>query len=94
MRTSRMTVLVTAEEKSGIESDAERLGVSSGEYIRLAVSNFEKPAATEEAELAALVAEANTAIPQMRASIERITNRLDAMAEKDEAFLKKMGIVR
>ena len=42
MRTARTTVLMSPEEKAALEKRAASRGVSSGEYIRLAVDNFEK----------------------------------------------------
>ena len=91
MRNARMTVLMTNGEKAEIESDAERLGVSSGEYIRLAVSNFEKPTAAEEAELAALVVEVNKAIPKMEASLDEISRKLRETHAEVDKMLRQMG---
>ena len=91
MRNARMTVLMTTDEKAEIESDAERLGVSSGEYIRLAVSNFEKPTAAEEAELAALVFEVNKAIPKMEASLDEISRKLRETHAEVDKMLRQMG---
>jgi uncharacterized coiled-coil protein SlyX len=92
MRTARMTVLMTDAEKAEIEADAARLGVSSGEYVRLAVDNFEMPTAAEEAELAALVAEVNIAIPKMRASLDRMCTRMEVLHEEMDSFLREKGI--
>ena len=91
MRNSRVTVLMTSDEKAEIESDAERLGVSSGEYIRLAVSNFEKPTVAEEAELAALVFEVNKAIPKMEASLDEISRKLRETHAEVDKMLRQMG---
>ena len=92
MRNARVTVLMKPEEKKALEQRAERLGVSSGEYIRLAVDNYENISAGEEAELAALVAEANAAIPKMAESVNRISQRMQAMHEETDAFLREMGV--
>lgn len=92
MRTERVTVLMKPEEKASIEAKAAERGVSSGEYIRLAVDNFEKISAEEEAELAALVAEANAAIPKMQASLDRSIATLDATHKKVDAFLREAGV--
>jgi hypothetical protein len=92
MQTSRLTVLMTPDRKSDIEARASKMGVSSGEYIRLAVDNFEDVSAEQEAELAALVAQANLAIPKMRASLERSSATLAALHEEMDAFLREKGI--
>ncbi len=42
MQNARMTVLMTPDRKAAIERKAAELGVSSGEYIRVAVDNYEK----------------------------------------------------
>lgn len=92
MRTARVTVLMSSDEKADVEANAARLGISSGEYIRLAVDNFDKPTDAEEAELAALVAEANVAIPKMRASIDRMSQRAAALHVEIDAFLREQGV--
>jgi uncharacterized coiled-coil protein SlyX len=92
MHTARLTVLMPPERKAKIERDAAEMGVSSGEYMRLAVDNIEKLSAEEEAELAALVAEANVAIPKMAETMDRISQRLQVMHEETDAFLRKMGV--
>jgi hypothetical protein len=89
MRNSRLTVLLRADEKAAWEARAARRGVSSSEFVRQIVNDDERVSAEEEAELALLVREANEAIPKMSASIERITQRLEAMARKNEAFFRK-----
>ena len=92
MRTERVTVLMKPEEKAAIEAKAAERGVSSGEYIRLAVDNFDRISAEEEAELAALVAEANDAIPKMQASLDRSIATLDATHKKVDTFLREVGV--
>lgn len=92
MQTERVTFLASAAEKTRLFRKAKTLGVSSSEVVRRALDRDD--ADTDEAELAALVAEANTAIPKIAASIARISDRLDAMTRKNDAFLETMGIVR
>lgn len=92
MRNARVTVLMKPEEKRALEERAARRGVSSGEYMRLAVDNFEKLSDAEEAELAALVAEANAAIPRMREALDRSIARLDATHRKVDALLREAGL--
>lgn len=92
MRTARVTILMSDNEKAEVEANAARLGISSGEYIRLAVDNFDKPTAAEEAELAALVAEANQAIPKMRESLDRMSRTAEALHQEMDAFLREKGV--
>ena len=92
MRTARVTVLMKPEEKAEMEANAARLGISSGEYVRLAVDNFDKPTAAEEAELAALVEEANKAIPKMAASLDRMSRTLRETHDEVDRTLRAAGI--
>ena len=92
MKTARTTVLMTPEEKAALEKRAASLGVSSGEYIRLAVDNYEKISPEEEAELGALVKEINTAIPKMRASLDRMSKTLRKTLKENDAFFRERGI--
>lgn len=91
MQTSRLTVLMTPDRKSDIEQRASKMGVSSGEYIRLAVDNYEEVSAEQEAELAALVAQVNAAIPKMRASLQRSSAVLKETHAEMDAFLREAG---
>lgn len=92
MRTARTTVLMTPEEKAALEKRAANRGVSSGEYIRLAVDNFEKVSDDEEAELAALVQELAAAGPKIRASLERSTRRINQTVKELDAMLRDAGL--
>lgn len=93
MQTERVTFLASAAEKERLFGRAKRLGVSSSEVVRRAL-NRDDSDTNDEAELAVLVAEANAAIPKIAASIERISDRLEAMTRKNEEFLEKMGLAR
>jgi hypothetical protein len=68
------------------------MGVSSGEYIRLAVDNFEKISPEQEAELAALVEEANKAIPEMAAMLDKMSADLRDTHEEVDRMLREAGI--
>jgi hypothetical protein len=92
MRTARTTVLMTPDEKAALEKRAAKLGVSSGEYIRLAVDNYENISEEEEAQLAALVGEVNAAIPKMHASLDHSIKTLQDLHEEMDAFLREKGI--
>jgi hypothetical protein len=92
MRSARVTVLMKPEEKKELEAKAKRRGVSSGEYLRLAVDNFEKVSDEDEAELAALVEEVNNAVPKMKASLERTSKSVRKLLRENEAFFRERGI--
>jgi hypothetical protein len=92
MRTARTTVLMTPAEKAALDKRAATLGVSSGEYIRLAVDNYERLSEDEEAQLAALVTEVNAAIPKMHASLDHSIQTLETLHEEMDAFLREKGI--
>lgn len=92
MRSERVTVLMKPEEKKALEARAAKRGVSSGEYLRLAVDNFEKISDEEEAELDALVEEVNRAIPEMKASLDRSSKTLRKLLRENDAFFKARGI--
>ncbi len=92
MRSERVTVLMKPEEKAALEARAAKRGVSSGEYLRLAVDNFEKIPEEQEAELAALVAEVNQVVPKIRDSLDRSSERLEATHRKVDMLLREMGI--
>jgi len=92
MRSERVTVLMKPAEKAALEAKAAKRGVSSGEYLRLAVDNFDKLSDDQEAELAALAAELNAALPKMKASLDRSCKVLEDLHRENEAFFKKRGI--
>lgn len=90
MQTARMTVLMTPDRKAAIEQRAAQLGVSSGEFIRLAVDNY-SPSDAEEAERAALIEEIDRAVPKMVASLERSADRLEQAHRKIDGLLREWG---
>ncbi|WP_375271549.1 hypothetical protein [Sphingomonas sp.] len=97
MQTERVTFLTTPDHKAALDAFAASNGKSVGHVVREATSHYiaQAPAGDddgEEAELAALVAEANAAIPQMRASIDRMIETLDASHRKVDAFLREAGV--
>ena len=89
-QSARVTVLMTPDKKVEIEVEAARLGVSSGEYIRLAVDKFD--AAEEEELLRAVVDEANAVIPRMIASLDHSTASLEAAHQEVDKMLRKLGV--
>ena len=92
MQNARVTFLTTPDRKAAIVAKAASLGVSSGEYIRLAVDNFDRISAKEEVELAALAAELNAAVPAMRASLNRSNLVLEDLHAEMNQFFQDRGI--
>lgn len=92
MRSARVTVLMKPEEKAALEAKAARRGVSSGEYLRLAVDNFEKVSSEHELELDELVKELRAAVPRMKASLESSCRTLQDLHAENEAFFRDRGI--
>jgi len=92
MRNARVTVLMKPEEKAALEKKAADRGVSSGEYLRLAVDNFDKLSDEQEAELAALADELKVALPKMKASLIQSCKVLEDLHRENDEFFKSRGI--
>lgn len=89
MQTARVTVLMTPERKAAMEVSASGLGVSTGEYIRLAVDNY--TVRDDEEQLALLVAELTAALPAMSSALDRSAASLDAAHSKVDQVLRAIG---
>jgi signal transduction protein with GAF and PtsI domain len=93
MQTERVTFLTTPDHKAALDAFARESGMSVGHVVREASSQYiARPTPSEEAELAALVEQANEAIPKMAASIDRMIARLDESHRATDAFLREMGV--
>lgn len=95
MHTERVTFLATPALKATLAARAAAGGVSIGEYIRRKVEDEDEDdqvEAGEEAALALLVAQANEAIPQMAASLERMIVTLDEAHAAVDRQLREAGI--
>jgi len=91
MQSERVTFLTTPEGKAAIAARAARRGVSTGEFIRLAVENLPDDTAGEE-ELAALVNELVKSVPNIRASLERSTQKIESSITDVDQMLRQAGI--
>ena len=95
MQTERVTFLTTPDHKAALDAFAASNGKSVGHVVREAtVQYLARPETVEDAELAAIVAEANEAIPKMAASIDHMIATLDASHSRVDAFLREMGVRR
>lgn len=92
MRTARVTFLTTPNGKAELEAKAANLGVSSSEFVRLAVDNFDNQSAAEEAGIAALVEEVNRAVPKMAASLDSMSRTLRETHDEVDRTLRAAGI--
>lgn len=80
MRTERVTFLTSREHKEELDAFAASRGESVGNVVREATAQYiGQPTAEEEAELAALVAQVNKAIPEMNASIDSMIKSVRGM---------------
>ncbi|CAN5222739.1 hypothetical protein BH10PSE12_BH10PSE12_21600 [soil metagenome] len=91
MRTARLTVLLPPDRKIEIEQKAATMGISTGELVRRAVDDYEQMTREEEAELAALVAEANKAIPAMAASLDSMIATLSKASDEVRETLASLS---
>lgn len=92
MRTNRLTVLLSEDERANVDSKASRMGLSSSEYVRLAVTNFDGPTAEEEAELSALLDQVNAAVPRMQEQLTQMSETIRRLHEENDAFFREKGI--
>jgi hypothetical protein len=79
MKTERMTILVTPEQKAAIMQRAKTLHLSAGEVVRRAVENY-RPISEEEVVLNALAADLHKAAREARDSMK------DALSEVQAAL--------
>jgi uncharacterized protein YlxW (UPF0749 family) len=94
MQTERVTFLTSRDHKAALDAYATRTGQSVGNVVREATSQFisQPPAVNdEEAELAALVAQVNEAIPKMNASIDEMSQTLQQTHVEVDRMLRAMG---
>ena len=92
MQTERVTFLTSPDHKAALDAFAAKNGQSVGQVVREATSRYLAQGDDEEAELAALVAEANRAIPQMRDALDGMIAKLQATNAKVAATLRAAGI--
>jgi hypothetical protein len=65
-----------------------------GEYVRRKVEEDDELTPEQEAELAALVAQANEAIPKMRESLDRSIALVESSNREIDAMLREAGLRR
>lgn len=90
MQTARVTVLMEPDRKAALEAQARQLGVSSGEYIRLAVDNY--TAAGETEDLEHVLEEFHRQMPEMLAAFDKIDAALDRASGEIDKCLRQLGV--
>ena len=78
MKTKRMTILLTPQQKEVIQARAKALKLSSGEVVRRAVEGYQ--AGTDEALLTALAEELERSVKEARVALK------SALAETRETL--------
>jgi hypothetical protein len=92
MQTDRMTILVDPTYKASVTRRAVARGVSTSEHVRNALDSFDATSEAEEAELAALVAEVNRAIPRMQEAFDNMSGVIAALKAENDAFFADKGV--
>jgi hypothetical protein len=87
MKSARMTILVTPEQKAVIHDRARTLGVSTGEMVRRAVESYE-PSANGSTENEALL---NALASELRLAAKEAKAALDAANREVQATLKQLA---
>ena len=91
MRTARLTVLLPPDRKVEIEQKAATMGISTGELVRRAVDDYNQLTPEQEAELAMLVEQANSAIPAMAVSLDRMIETVRSTREHIQLTLASLS---
>jgi hypothetical protein len=96
MRTARTTVLLTDAERANLDAFATSRGESVSNVVRDATVQYmaqpRDESDDEEQMLKLLIDEINDATPRILASMDRLSAKMQAMHEDNDAFLRKMGV--
>ena len=89
MKSQRLTLLISPEDKRSFKTLAEDRGLTTSEFVRQAVRAYGTSSIDDTRELAALTAEMRAAIPSMRksvrqanASVERVLASIESRRGK------------
>lgn len=95
MQTERVTFLTSRENKAALDDFALRYGQSVGNVVREATARYiaqPREDSAEEAELAALVAQVNEALPKMNAAIDEMIEAMRTTHDEVDRSLRAAGI--
>ncbi|MGE5567167.1 MAG: hypothetical protein ACM3YN_13565 [Parcubacteria group bacterium] len=90
MKTERLTILVTPEEKAAMTARAAEMHVSTSEMLRLAFDAFEEPTNQQlldalGKELQAAAARAHTRLDEANRTVEQVLGELRASRQSRAA---------
>ncbi len=92
MQTERVTILMTPAKKAALAERAAARHMSIGQYVRRKVEDDDDLTPAQEAELAALIAQANEAIPAMSASFDRMIDTVRDTREDIRRMLDSLSM--
>jgi hypothetical protein len=97
IQTERVTYLTSTEQKAALEAFAKKRGESVGNVLREAAVRYMAepdlaPTPDEEEALKLLLEELNTAVPKMRASLDRSINNMRETREYVDSRLREMAM--
>jgi len=95
VKTERVTLLISPDDKRQLQSLAEDRGVTVSELVRQAVQAYRVSSLEETRELAAITAELRRAIPSMRKSLRNANaateSAIAAMRHKPGASARRVA---
>ena len=95
IQTERVTYLTSADHKAALEAFAKARGESVGNVVREATARYiaqPRSNSDEEAELAALAAQVNEAIPRINASLAQMSKGIRDLRAESDAFYREKGL--
>jgi hypothetical protein len=79
MKSERMTILVTPDEKAKIYQRAKALDIPAGELLRRAVADYDPQTDDDSAELTALADELERVVATTEAKLDRALSKVEKM---------------
>lgn len=92
MQTERITFLTDPKVKVALAERAAARGITMSEYVRRKAENDDELTPEQEAEFAALIEQVNIALPQMAATLDRMSESLRATRGEIDKALRDAGL--
>ncbi|HEX6833873.1 MAG TPA: CopG family transcriptional regulator [Rudaea sp.] len=89
MKSQRLTLMISPEDKRRFKTLAEDRGMSTSEFVRQAVHAYGVSSIDDTRELAALTAEIRAAMPAMRKSLRQANTSVERALASIAARRKK-----
>lgn len=86
MRSERLTILITPDEKATLTARAEAVGLSASEFVRRAVEAFD--GASDEALNSLMLDEMMRSIQDMNETLDRVNTKV----ERDLVYLRQLRL--